>query len=132
MELVNEAYRYRAAGGNERALLRELVEALLKLLAPMAPYITEEQWHRLGNEGSIHKERWPAFDPALASVDEVTMVVQVNGRVRDTMQVPATITEAEMRDRALSSKKVGDHLGGREPQRVIVKPPKLVSLVAPD
>jgi leucyl-tRNA synthetase len=132
MELVNEAYRYKGAGGNDVTVLRELVDVLLKLLAPMAPYITEEQWHRLGNDGSIHGTSWPSFDPQLAASEDATMVVQVNGRVRDTMQVPAAITEGEMRELALSSQKVSDHLGGRRPERVIIKPPGLVSLVVAD
>jgi leucyl-tRNA synthetase len=101
----------------------------LKLLAPMAPYLTEEQWHRLGHSSSIHKERWPKHDPALAAIDEVTMVVQVDGKVRDTITVPADIGEDEMRRRALESSKVRAYLNGNEPSRVIVKPPTLVSLV---
>jgi leucyl-tRNA synthetase len=132
MELVNEAYRYTGAGGANATVLGEMRDTLLKMLAPMAPFITEEQWHRLGKEGSIHAARWPSFDPELAAEEEATMVVQVNGRVRDTIPVPASITEEEMKQRAFSSRKVGEHLGGREPQRVIVKPPRLVSLVVSD
>mgnify|MGYP006174899399 CR=1 FL=1 len=106
-----------------------LVENLLLLLAPMAPYLTEEQWHRNGHEGSIHFETWPTFDPALAARDEVTMVVQVNGKVRDTIEVSADISEDEMKERALSSEKIKGHLNGGEPDKIIVRPPKLVNLV---
>jgi leucyl-tRNA synthetase len=130
MELVNAGYRYRSRGGQNRAVLDEFVSALLKLLAPMAPYLTEEQWHRLGNEGSVHFESWPEFDDDLARRETVTMVVQVNGKVRDTLDVPAEVTEERMTELALASDKVRSHLGGREPARVIVRPPKLVSLVA--
>jgi leucyl-tRNA synthetase len=129
MELVNQAYRYKQVGGGHPRVVRVLIEALLKLLAPMAPYITEEQWHRLGYEKSIHFERWPEYDPELAAEDEVTMVVQVNGKVRDTIQVPVGITEDEMRERALASERVLAHLGGEEPAKVIAKPPRLISLV---
>ena len=108
-----------------------MIETLLKLLAPMAPYVTEEQWHRLGHEGSIHLERWPEYDPELAAEDEVTMVVQVDGKVRDTIQVPVGISEDEMRDMALASERVLAHLGGEEPAKVIAKPPRLISLVSP-
>ena len=128
-ELVNHAYRYRAAGGGHPGVMRELIEALLKLLAPMAPHITEELWHRRGHEDSIHTQQWPVFDPELASLEQVTMVVQVNGKVRDKLEVPAGITEEEMKVRALSSDKVSAQLQGREPRKVIVKPPKLISLV---
>jgi leucyl-tRNA synthetase len=129
MELVNNAYRYKTVGGGHPAVTRELIETLLKLLAPLAPYITEEQWHRLGHEGSIHAQPWPVADPDLAAVDEVTMVVQVDGKVRDTITVPSDIAEDEMRQRALQSAKIQGYLNGEEPAKVIVKPPKLVSLV---
>ncbi|MGH2750436.1 MAG: leucine--tRNA ligase [Actinomycetota bacterium] len=128
-ELVNEAFRYRGAGGSNRAVLVELVDALLKMLAPMAPYLAEEQWHRFGGEGSIHVSAWPTFDHDLAALNETTMVIQVNGKVRETIDVPVSITEDEMRRRALDSEKIKGYLGGKEPLKVIVKPPKLVSLV---
>jgi leucyl-tRNA synthetase len=131
MELVNQAYRYRQVGGGHPSVMRTLIETLLKLLAPMAPYISEEQWHRLGHEGSIHFERWPDYDPALAAEEEVTMVVQVDGKVRDTIQVPVDISEAEMLERALASEKVRAHLDGNEPAKVITRPPRLISLVSP-
>jgi leucyl-tRNA synthetase len=129
MELVNEGYRYRANGGSNGLVLRELLEVLAKLLAPMAPYVSEEMWHRLGNEGSIHVSSWPAFDPSLAVEEEVTMVVQVNGKVRDTITVPANIGEDEMLKLALDSDKVRSYLNGGEPRKVIARPPKLLSLV---
>jgi leucyl-tRNA synthetase len=129
MELVNNAGRYKTVGGGNPAVMRELIETLLKLLAPMAPYIAEEQWHRLGHEGSIHKESWPRYDQALATEDETTMVVQVNGKVRDTIKVPLDVTEEAMKELALASEKVAGHLGGNPPAKIIVKPPKLVSLV---
>jgi leucyl-tRNA synthetase len=129
MELVNQAYRYRQLGGGHPTVLRDLIETLLKLLAPLAPYITEEQWHRRGHETSIHFEPWPVFDPELAAERETTMVVQVNGKVRDTLSVSADISEEEMVERALASEKVRSHLDGKEPRKVITKPPKLVSLV---
>ncbi len=128
-ELVNEAFRYRGAGGSNRAVMTELVESLLKMLAPMAPYLTEEQWQRFGHEGSIHLSSWPAFQEDLAAQSEVMMIVQVNGKVRETIEVPVSITEDEMRERALGSDKIKGYLDGKEPTKVIVKPPKLVSLV---
>jgi leucyl-tRNA synthetase len=130
MELVNASYKYKADGGSNAAVMRELVEALLKLLAPMAPYITEEQWHRFGNDGSIHFETWPSYDAALAAEETVTMVVQVNGKVRDTIDVSPDITEEDAVKLALGSEKVRAALDGGEPKRVIAKLPKLVSLVS--
>ncbi|MDQ3766479.1 MAG: leucine--tRNA ligase [Actinomycetota bacterium] len=129
-ELVNDAYRFRSKGGVHPTVLRELVEALLKMLAPMAPFITEEQWHRLGHDGSIHFAPWPVFDAGLAAEDEVTMVVQVNGKVRDTIAVPAEVTEDQMVELALASPNVQTHLGEQPPAKVIARPPKIISLVA--
>ena len=132
-ELVNQAYRYKSlVGAGNPQVMRELIEALLKMLAPLAPYITEEQWHRLGHDTSIHEERWPAFDPALAAHEQATMVIQVNGKVRDTIEVSVDIGEDEMKDLALGSEKIQAHLAGRAPTKVITKPPKLVSLVVTD
>jgi leucyl-tRNA synthetase len=129
MELVNQAYRYRQVGGGHPMVMRELIETLLKLLAPMAPYLTEEQWHRLGHDSSIHFEPWPTFDPTLVTEDEVTMVIQVNGKVRDTIAVPVDITEEQMVERALASEKIQAYLNGGEPAKIIARPPKLLSLV---
>ncbi len=129
MELVNQAYRYKSAGGGHPGVMRELIETLLKLLAPIAPYLTEEQWHRFGHEDSIHAQGWPTFDEGLATEQEVTLVVQVNGKVRDTLTVPADFTEQQVIERALASSKVQVHLDGREPTKVIARPPKLVNLV---
>jgi leucyl-tRNA synthetase len=132
MELVNAGYRYRSSGGKSGSALRELVEALLKMLAPMAPYVAEEQWRRFGHDQSIHLGPWPQADPALAAENDVTMVVQVNGKVRDTIDVSAAISEDEMQRLALASEKVRAHLGGRPPTKVITKPPRVVSLVVAD
>jgi leucyl-tRNA synthetase len=129
MELVNQTYRYVQVGGGHPGVIRELLEALLKMLAPMAPYIAAEQWARLGHDDFIHEQPWPSYDEDLASEQEVTMVVQIGGKVRDTIQVPADIGEEDMLARALASDKVRAHLGTNEPSKVIAKPPKLLSLV---
>ena len=88
-------------------------------------------WRRLGHEGSIHQESWPEFEEGLAREEEVMMVVQVNGKVRDTIPVSPDITEEEMKEKALASEKIQAHLNGTEPQKIITKPPKLISLVVP-
>lgn len=104
-------------------------ETFLKLLAPIAPFLTEELWHRYGNDGSIHQQSWPSFDPALLAAEQATMVIQVNGKVRDTMSVPAGINGEEMQALALASEKIMRALEGREPKKVITVPPRLVNLV---
>ena len=123
MSLINTFSR---VGGR---IPRTSAETFLKMLAPVAPFITEELWHRYGNPNSIHHERWPEFDESLAAFDVVTIVLQVNGKVRDTADVPASISEEEMRSLALANSKIISHLDGAEPKRVIVVPGRLVNVV---
>jgi leucyl-tRNA synthetase len=91
--------------------------------------MTEELWHRRGGTGSVHQQRWPAFDAALASAAEVTIVVQVDGKVRDRLAAPAGTPEVDLRRMALASEKVQAALHGAVPSKVIVVPGRLVSIV---
>ena len=123
MSLVND---FSKLGG---PVPRASAETFLKMLAPIAPFISEELWHRYGNKDSIHLERWPEFDESLAALDVVTIVLQVKGKVRDTVEVLASISEEEMKSLALANPKVAAHLNGAEPKRVIVVPGRLVNVV---
>jgi leucyl-tRNA synthetase len=105
------------------------VETLIKLLAPFAPHITEELWARRGGAFSVHQQPWPEYDPALAAERVVTLVVQVNGKVRDRIDVPAEIGDEEARRLALASAQVQRYLAGRRPRNVIVVPGRLVNVV---
>jgi leucyl-tRNA synthetase len=127
MVLTNDIAELRDAASD--ADLAEAVRALLAMLAPFAPFLAEELWHRLGGEGSIHRTRWPEADATLTAAETATMVVQVNGRVRDRIEVPVTIGEQEMVDRAMASTRVRAHLDGKTVVRTVVVPPKLVNLV---
>ncbi|TML36980.1 MAG: leucine--tRNA ligase [Actinobacteria bacterium] len=129
MEFTNVLYRY-VQGGSWRRTLNEAVDVLLLLMAPMAPHITAELWERRRGEGArIHDESWPEADPELVRLDTVTLVVQVNGKVRDRFQVSADIDEVEAERLALASDRVRDHLGDAAPRKVVVRPPKLVNIV---
>ncbi|HEX2043528.1 MAG TPA: leucine--tRNA ligase [Acidimicrobiales bacterium] len=129
MEFTNLLYKQVHAGVSGPDL-DAAVDTLLLLLAPMVPHITAELWERRHGEGRhIHMESWPVADPALAAVQTETMVVQVNGKVRDRLQVPADLGEDDMERLALSSERVQAALGGQSPARVIARPPKLVNLV---
>ncbi|MFN2590424.1 MAG: leucine--tRNA ligase [Actinomycetota bacterium] len=109
---------------------REAAEALTLMLAPLAPFLAEELWRRpLGHRESVHAQRWPTFDAALAAEDRVVLVVQVDGKVRDRIEVGSAASEDECRDLALASERVTRALDGRSVQRVIVRPPKLVNVV---
>jgi len=128
MELVNAIYQY-SSGTPDPAVLGEAVEAVISLLAPFAPFITEELWHELGHEGSVHTSAWPAFDEEVAKRKEVTLIVQVNGKVRDKVTVPADIAEDEMREMALAAENTRRHVEGKEIRKVIIVPGKLVNIV---
>ncbi|HLW18482.1 MAG TPA: class I tRNA ligase family protein, partial [Actinomycetota bacterium] len=126
MMLTNEIADARDASDAD---LAEAASALARMLNPMAPFISQELWTRLGNEGYVQRADWPVADPDLIKVDHVTMVVQVSGKVRDKIDVPADIGENEMKERALASDKVRAHIDGREIVKTVIVPPKLVNLV---
>jgi leucyl-tRNA synthetase len=109
---------------------RFAAESMVVLLAPMAPYVTEEMWRALGHKNSVHLEAWPKFDPNLVRDETVTVVVQINGKVRDRLEVSAGATEAEVRDLALKSEAVIRHLAGKPPQKFIYIQNKMLSIVA--
>ncbi len=128
MELLNQVQRY---GRDAHAdPWNEALDTLLLLLAVMSPHVTAELWElRHPGEPSVHLQRWPTFDPELIRQDTVTMVVQVNGKLRDRIAVDAGISESDAEAAALASAKVIDALGGATPTRVVVRPPRLVNIV---
>jgi leucyl-tRNA synthetase len=107
----------------------EAVATMLKLLAPIAPHVTEELWHHLGHGDSIHTQSWPEFDAGIAADDVVTMVIQVNGKVRDRIEVSASVSEQEATDAALAAERVQTWLEGGQIRKVIARPPNLVNIV---
>jgi leucyl-tRNA synthetase len=130
MEFTNALYRYVQAGARRRTL-DQAVDTLLLLMAPMAPHMTAELWERRRGEGArVHGERWPVADPELVRLETVTLVVQVNGKVRDRLEVSADIDEAEAERLALGSPRVQELLGGAAPRKVVARPPRLVNVVA--
>jgi leucyl-tRNA synthetase len=132
MELVNAMTEAGEQIGSAdlRVAYSEACEQLPKLLAPFAPHLAEELWHRLGQDGSVHLAAWPAWDEEAAREEEITVVVQVNGRLRDRLTVPAGTDEEKLRAGALASPRVQAHLSGRSVQQVIVVPDRLVNIVA--
>jgi len=133
MELLNDLYAYRSAseasGGTCPVVLSEALESLILLVAPFAPHLADELWERLGKTGSTYHAAWPAFDPSVAAEDRVTVVVQVNGQVRDRLTVPAGEPDQALQERALASPRVQELLAGREPRSVVVVPGRLVNVV---
>ena len=130
MTLTNEIQRVLEGGTVSVPEAREAAEALVLMLAPMAPHLAEELWREaLGNAETLVHGPWPAWDEDLAREDVVVMVVQVDGKVRDRITVPADLGEDDARTRALDSGRVRALLDGREVVQVIVRPPRLVNVV---
>ncbi len=128
MEYTNQLYKY-AQGNPRKKTLDEAIDILLLALCPMIPHVTAELWE--ARHGShIHEQAWPKVDESILAAQTVTLVVQVNGKVRDRIEVEADITEQAARELALGSQKIQELLNGAEPKTVIVRPPKLVNVVA--
>ncbi|HNT56009.1 MAG TPA: class I tRNA ligase family protein, partial [Anaerolineaceae bacterium] len=129
MELMNEMLRVKALGLWNSPAWQEAVEIYLKMLAPICPHISEELWAQLGKPYSIHNQPWPVFDEAAAAEDEITLVVQVNGKVRDRITLPADVSEEAAKAAALSSETIQRHLEGKSPRQVVYVRGRLVNIV---
>jgi leucyl-tRNA synthetase len=129
MEFTNALYKARDAGLTATPAWAEAIETLLLLIAPVAPHIAEELWARTGRGFSIHQQRWPVADVELAAEDEIEVVLQVNGKVRDKLTVPVDTGEEQLRALAMASERVQGYIGGKAIRKVIVVPGKLVNVV---
>jgi leucyl-tRNA synthetase len=128
MEYTNTLVKTRQSPACATPAWDEAIDVLLRLLAPACPHIAEELWARLGKPYSIHQQPWPAWDAALVAEETFTLVVQVDGKVRDRIEAPAGLTEATATALALASPAVQRWLDGREPAQVHYVPGRLVSL----
>src|SRR5271156_2094981 len=132
MELVNEIYgaEEAIAGGQvPRSLIMDVQRSIALLLAPMVPYLAHELWEMTGEKSNLLKAPWPKYDPALAAEDEIEIPVQVNGKLRSVVVVPATATEDQIKQAALAHEKVRAATAGKQVVKVIVVPKKLVNIV---
>jgi leucyl-tRNA synthetase len=131
MEHVNALYQFKEIPESDRDpdVLSEAVDSLLLLLAPFAPHITEEIWEATGHEGSIHRQSWPAYDAAAVVEDELTIVVQINSRVRDRIMIPAGLTVGEMQEKIMNDPKILKLTEGKKIVKIIPVPGKLVNIV---
>jgi leucyl-tRNA synthetase len=128
MELMNEMARLKSKVYGDPAW-NEAIEIYLKMLAPVSPHITEEIWGLLGRPYSIHTQPWPKVDEAAAADEEITLVVQVNGKVRDRIMVPVDVSDDQAKKIALASELVQKSLAGQEPRQVIYVKGRLVNIV---
>jgi len=132
MELTNAFYHYIEGMDQEqwhKGVLSEGLTTLALLLAPFTPHFAEELWEVLGNKGSVHEQPWPQVDREALKEEEITIVVQINGRVRDHIQVPVGLDNKKMEEAVLSQPKVANLIQGKELVKVICVPNKLVNLV---
>jgi leucyl-tRNA synthetase len=128
MELMNDMARLKADTFGSPAW-DEACEIYVKMLAPVAPHMTEEMWQEMGKPYSIHTQSWPKVDEAAARDEEITLVVQVNGKVRDRIQVAVDVSDADAKEKALASEIVQKSLEGKTPRQVIYVKGRLVNIV---
>ena len=128
MEFTNAIYEAHRQPVNDLAF-QEAKDTLLLLLAPIAPFMAEEIWALQGRKYSIHQQEWPAYDASLAADEVITLVLQVNGKVRGRISMPVGLTEADARNAALENESVLKHLQGHTPRKVIYVAGKLVNIV---
>jgi leucyl-tRNA synthetase len=129
MEFTNALQKAKRTAAYQTEAWNAAVETLLLLLAPSCPHITEELWERTGRRYSIHQQPWPSFDPDLAAEEMITLVVQVNGKLRARLEVPADITEEAAKAAALADENVQRYIEGKEMRRLIYVPGRLVNVV---
>ncbi|MFZ3071646.1 MAG: leucine--tRNA ligase [Thermodesulfobacteriota bacterium] len=131
MELVNMLYQWEGGFDTEaeKRVFRESIEAVVLLLSPFAPHMTEELWELLGNRKRLYETPWPGFDPEAVLTDEVTLIVQVNGKMRSKVSMPAGSGKIDVEDVVLKDKKIMEWTGGKGVKKFIYVPDKLVNIV---
>jgi leucyl-tRNA synthetase len=146
MELVSELYAFgskaRCGGGMEEAeavgtvarpgtiaVLKEAIEALVRMLSPFAPHMAEEMWEMLDHPGGIVAAGWPQYDEAVAKADQIVVPVQVNGKVRGRVTVDADASEDDLRAAALADSAIQAHVARKDVKKIVVAGGKLVSIV---
>ena len=128
-ELMKLSNALTDATAKQSAVYAEGIETLLKLLAPFAPHLAEDLWHSLGHSDSVHQQAWCQFDPAALVVDEISLVIQIMGKTRGTIQVPAQADRQQLEQLARESELAQKYIAEKEIKKVIVVPGKLVNFV---
>lgn len=129
MELINEMYKYKELDTRNDGIIREGIETIVTILAPFTPHVGEELWTMIGKEGSVFDISWPKYDEKALVQDEVEVIVQVNGKLRDKISMDANISREDMEKVALESEKVKAAIEGKNVVKVIAVPKKLVNIV---
>ena len=136
MEFVNYLYTFREWWTSQKklsaegqALFKEAMETLVLVLSPFAPHIAEEMWEQMGHSGATHQAAWPEHNEEFLKSDEIEIVVQVNGKVRQKLSVPSGIDEESLKVKSLEDPRIQEWTNGKEVKKVIVVPKKLVNIV---
>ena len=129
MEYTTALARAKEAGNISRPVWQDAIRTLLLLIAPSVPHLAEELWARTGGAASVHEQAWPVWDESLVVAETFTLVVQVNGRLRDRFDVPVDVSEDEARELALASPKVRSHTEGKVIERILFVPRRLINIV---
>jgi len=132
MELLNFFRKDKNQSGSQigrGGIEKRDLEKFLLILSPFAPHIAEELWRELGNKKSIFLEKWPEYDPKLIKEEKVQLIIQINGKVRDKIEVEADISEKTARELTLTREKVKKWIKGKEIKKVIFVPKKLINFV---
>ena len=129
MELINDLYKYKELEDRNDAVIKEAIKAVVVILAPFAPHLGEELWLMIGKEASVFDIGWPDYDKSAIQLDEVEIIVQVNGKVRNKINAPVGIDQDVMKNLALNDEKIKEFIEGKNVVRVIAIPSKLVNIV---
>lgn len=129
MELINDLYKYKELEDRNDAVIKEAIKAVVVILAPFAPHLGEELWLMIGKEASVFDIGWPAYDKSAIQLDEVEIIVQVNGKVRNKINAPVGIDQDVMKNLALNDEKIKEFIEGKNVVKVIAIPSKLVNIV---
>lgn len=129
MELINDLYKYKELEDRNDAVIKEAIKAVVVILAPFAPHLGEELWLMIGKEASVFDIGWPDYDKSAIQLDEVEIIVQVNGKVRNKINAPVGIDQDAMKNLALNDEKIKEFIEGKNVVKVITIPSKLVNIV---
>ncbi len=129
MELVNEIYKYKQIKNINMPLLDRAIKSTVLILSPFTPHICEELWSNLGEESRVYNALWPEYDDSALVLDEVEIIVQVNGKLKDKLTMSKDISKDELEEAARSSEKVQEAVGDQNILKAIVIPGKLVNFV---
>jgi len=129
MELLNKVSKFDQRSQADRAVIHEALDAIILMLSPIVPHICHRLWHELGHESAVTDEAWPATDLEAVQTESVQIVVQVNGKLRARLQVPADASKQDLEDAARADTNVQRFIANKEIRKVIVVPGKLVNVV---